>query len=219
MSLVLKNVTKSFGNPPVDVIRNLSFEIQKGEFVSLTGKSGSGKSTLLYLMSSLDFPSSGIIEINGLNISAMKEKELHRFRNRHMGFIFQFHYLLPEFTALENVLMPARKAGEHWKRRKYAEELFEKFDLKDKMNELPGRLSGGQQQRVAIARSLIMDPDYIFADEPTGALDSLNGKIVMEIFKKVNQEKKTTIILVTHDNEFANSAQRQIRLVDGEIAS
>lgn len=219
MSLVLKNVTKSFGNPPVDVIRNLSFEIQKGEFVSLTGKSGSGKSTLLYLMSSLDFPSSGIIEINGLNISAMKQKELHRFRNRHMGFIFQFHYLLPEFTALENVLMPARKAGEHGKRRKYAEELFEKFDLKDKMNELPGRLSGGQQQRVAIARSLIMDPDYIFADEPTGALDSLNGKIVMEIFKKVNQEKKTTVILVTHDNEFANSAQRQIRLVDGEIAS
>ena len=219
MSLVMKNVTKSFGNPPVNVIKNLSFEIQKGEFVSLTGKSGSGKSTLLYLMSSLDFPTSGIIEINGLNISAMKEKELHRFRNRHMGFIFQFHYLLPEFTALENVLMPARKAGEHIKRRKYAEELFEKFDLTDKMNVPPGRLSGGQQQRVAIARSLIMDPDYIFADEPTGALDSLNGRIVMEIFKKVNQEKKTSIILVTHDNEFANSAQRQIRLVDGEIAS
>lgn len=219
MSLVMKNVTKSFGNPPVNVIKNLSFEIQKGEFVSLTGKSGSGKSTLLYLMSSLDFPTSGIIEINGLNISGMKEKELHRFRNRHMGFIFQFHYLLPEFTALENVLMPARKAGEHGSRRKYAEELFDKFDLKDKMNEPPGRLSGGQQQRVAIARSLIMDPDYIFADEPTGALDSLNGRIVMEIFKKVNQEKKTTIILVTHDNEFANSAKRQIRLVDGEIAS
>ncbi len=219
MGIVLQNVYKNFGNPPVSVIKNISMTIEKGEFVSLVGKSGSGKSTLLYLMSSLDKPSSGSIEINGLDISKMGEKEIHRFRNRHMGFIFQFHYLLPEFTALENVLLPARKAGELETKQKYAIQLFEKFGMQEKMNVTPGKLSGGQQQRVAILRSLIMNPDYIFADEPTGALDSSNGRMVMDLFQTINRESKTTIILVTHDTEFANLANRQIRLKDGEIQS
>lgn len=217
MSIAINNLVKSFGTPPVDVIKNLTFTINKGEFVSLTGKSGSGKSTLLYMISSLDMPSSGTIEIDGLNLSKMKSKEIHQFRNRHMGFIFQFHYLLPEFTSMENVLLPARKAGLLNEKRKFAEELFERFDLKEKMHIVPGKLSGGQQQRVAVIRALIMQPDYIFADEPTGSLDSGNAKIVMEIFRTINREQKSTIALVTHDSEFANYASRQITLVDGRI--
>ncbi len=217
MSIVLTNVTKSFSKPPIPMIKNINLTIEKGEFVSLTGKSGSGKSTLLYLISSLDMPTSGTIEIDGNNISKMNSKEIHSFRNKNMGFIFQFHYLLPEFTSLENVLMPARKAGLLKEKLILAEELFEKFDLKEKMHEPPGRLSGGQQQRVAIVRSMIMNPAYIFADEPTGSLDSSNGRKVMEIFKSINREDKTTIILVTHDTEFANYSSRKITLVDGEI--
>ena len=219
MSIVLTNVTKSFSKPPIPMIKNINLTIEKGEFVSLTGKSGSGKSTLLYLISSLDMPTSGTIEIDGNNISKMNSKEIHSFRNKNMGFIFQFHYLLPEFTSLENVLMPARKAGLIEEKSKLAEELFEKFDLKEKMHEPPGRLSGGQQQRVAIVRSMIKNPTYIFADEPTGSLDSGNGRKVMEIFKTINREEKTTIILVTHDTEFANYSSRKITLVDGEIKS
>ena len=219
MSIILRNVTKSFLNPPVVIINNINLTIQKGEFVSLTGKSGSGKSTLLYLISSLDTPSSGTVEFEGIEISKMSHKKLHEFRNKEIGFIFQFHYLLPEFTALENVLLPARKAGLLMEKMEYAQKLFIDFDLKDKMNTLPGKLSGGQQQRVAIARAMIMNPSYIFADEPTGALDSANGRIVMDIFKKINQQNNTTIILVTHDTEFASIASRQVVLIDGEIQS
>jgi len=217
MAIILRDVIKSFSKPPIPIIKNINLKIDKGEFVSLTGKSGSGKSTLLYLISSLDMPTSGSIEIDGNDLSKMNSKEIHSFRNRNMGFIFQFHYLLPEFTSLENVLMPARKAGILKEKRKFAEELFEKFDLKEKMHEPPGRLSGGQQQRVAIVRSMIMNPAYIFADEPTGSLDSSNGRKVMEIFKTINNEEKTTIVLVTHDIEFANYASRKIILVDGEV--
>jgi lipoprotein-releasing system ATP-binding protein len=217
MAIILKDVIKSFSKPPIPIIKNINLKIDNGEFVSLTGKSGSGKSTLLYLISSLDMPTSGSIEIDGNDLSKMNSNEVHSFRNRNMGFIFQFHYLLPEFTSLENVLMPARKAGILKEKRKFAEELFEKFDLKEKMHEPPGRLSGGQLQRVAIARSMIMSPAYIFADEPTGSLDSSNGRKVMEIFKTINNEEKTTIVLVTHDNEFANYASRKITLLDGVV--
>ena len=184
MSVVLEDVSKSFSG--ARVIKNVNLEIQKGEFVSLTGKSGSGKSTLLYLLSSLDFPTTGRVIIDGKDLGKLNQKELHKFRNKEMGFIFQFHYLLPEFTAYENVLMPARKAGILKEKEDFAKYLFEKFDLKEKMNELPGKLSGGQQQRVAIVRAMIMNPSYIFADEPTGSLDSVNGKKVMDIFKTIN---------------------------------
>jgi lipoprotein-releasing system ATP-binding protein len=217
MSLRLEKITKSFGNPPVEIIKGVSFELKDGEFVSLTGKSGSGKSTLLYMISTLDNPTSGRVFLQDQDITAMGSRELHRFRNRHMGFIFQYHYLLPEFTALENVLIPAIKAGNVSEKRSYAIELLESFDLKDRMHSVPGKLSGGESQRVAIARALIMNPEYVFADEPTGSLDSANAQNVMAIFQKINREHGCTIVYVTHDTEFATLAEKQIFLVDGQV--
>ncbi|MEI7013996.1 ABC transporter ATP-binding protein [Leptospira licerasiae] len=219
MGIILENVKKSFGKPPVDVIKGISLEIKENEFVSLTGKSGSGKSTLLYLISSLDDPSQGVISIDKKKISSLSQTDLHSFRNLHMGFVFQFHYLLPEFTALENVLMPALKAGKLKEKREDAIRLLKRFDLGDKLDHIPSKLSGGQMQRVSIARALVMRPRYLFADEPTGALDSANAKIVMDIFKDINRTEGTTVIMVTHDPDFAKSAKRQIKLVDGMISN
>lgn len=219
MGIILENVKKSFGKPPAEVIKGISLGIREGEFVSLTGKSGSGKSTLLYLISSLDDPSQGIISIDGKKISSLSQTDLHSFRNLHMGFVFQFHYLLPEFTALENVLMPALKAGKLKERKEDAIRLLKRFDLGDKLDHIPSKLSGGQMQRVSIARALIMKPRYLFADEPTGALDSANAKIVMDIFQDINKTEGTTVIMVTHDPDFAKSAKRQIKLVDGTISN
>jgi putative ABC transport system ATP-binding protein/lipoprotein-releasing system ATP-binding protein len=160
--------------------------------------------------------------LGGHNLSSVSERELHRIRNLYVGFVFQFHYLLPELTALENVLTPVRKAAdftssiqEHEAR---AQELLIKFGLEGKESRLPRHLSGGEQQRVAIARALVMRPKYLFADEPTGALDSVNGEIVMRLFEEANRQDGTTVILVTHDAGFAARAKRQIRLVDGKIA-
>lgn len=218
MSIKLENIVKSFGNPPVRIIKNVSFELNDGEFVSLAGKSGSGKSTLLYIVSTLDNPTSGTVSLKDQVISKMNSRELHQFRNRNMGFIFQYHYLLPEFSALENVLMPAIKAGVVKEKRKYAEELLERFNLQHRMTHLPSQLSGGETQRVAIARALIMNPQYIFADEPTGSLDTTNASIVMNIFSEINKTNGCTVVYVTHDLDFAALAQKQITLVDGEIS-
>ena len=218
MILKVQNVTKEFGSPPAHVIRGVSLEVGSGEFLALTGKSGSGKSTLLYIISSLDRPTDGSISVDGKDFASMTEPELHRFRNRHMGFIFQFHYLLPEFTVLENVLMPAVKSGEVKQKRDRALMLLERFDLTERLSHRPGQLSGGQAQRVAIARALLMEPDFIFADEPTGSLDSANGKIVMDIFREISKGK-TAVIYVTHDEDFAKLARRQIHLKDGIIVS
>ena len=217
MGIEVTNITKSFGDPPVHVLHDMSFKIQDGEFVSLTGKSGSGKSTLLYIISSLDYASSGDVEISGVKIGSLNSKELHEFRNLHMGFVFQFHYLLSELTALENVLMPARKTNSLRIRKNYAEDILNQFGLGDKFHRFPGQLSGGEQQRVAIARALVMEPKYIFADEPTGNLDSVNGKIVMDIFKDINKKKGSTVVFVTHDKDFAATAERIIELVDGRM--
>lgn len=197
-------------------MKNISFTIQGGEFVSLTGKSGSGKSTLLYIISSLDFATSGEVEFSGVKISSLNSRDLHEYRNLHIGFVFQFHYLLSELTAIENILMPARKTNSLKMRKSYAEHLLETFGLKDKIHRFPGQLSGGEQQRVAIARALVMEPKYIFADEPTGNLDSINGKIVMDIFKDINK-KGSTVIFVTHDDDFAKTAKRMIHLIDGRV--
>lgn len=217
MSIVAKNIGKTIGNPPNQILSDINLEIKDGEFVALTGKSGSGKSTLLYILSSLDNPSTGIVEISGHNITKMEDQDLYRFRNQKMGFVFQFHYLLAELTALENVLMPARKSKEDIHRKPYAESLLEQFGLKDKMHRLPRQLSGGEQQRVAIARSLVMEPQYLFADEPTGALDSTSGEKVMSLIIDANKKRKTTVVMVTHDPDFALLAQRQVKLVDGRI--
>jgi lipoprotein-releasing system ATP-binding protein len=160
----------------------------------------------------------GTVEIAGHDFGKMPPEELYRFRNQEMGFVFQFHYLLAELTAIENVLMPTLKLKRQEERRPHAEMLLKQFGLAEKHNRLPRQLSGGEQQRLAIARALVMEPKYLFADEPTGALDTANGEIVMQIIRDVNLQHGTTIVLVTHDPDFAAEAQRQIRLVDGRLA-
>lgn len=217
MGLSLKHVGKSFGEEKTRVLTDISLEIDDGEFVSLIGRSGSGKSTLLYIMSSLDKASEGSVEFNGKSYASMRSPELHQLRNEKIGFVFQFHYLLPELNALENVLMPCTKTKQSEKRTPLAESLLDQFGLSSKMLRLPRQLSGGEQQRVAIARALVMEPQFLFADEPTGNLDSINGQTVMDILREINQVKKTAIVLVTHDSGFAESAKRQIHLADGKI--
>ncbi len=219
MSIECHNVIKEFGNPPQRILHDINITINSGEFVSISGRSGSGKSTLLYIISTLDSPSSGIATIDGANPAEMTSDELHNFRNKKIGFVFQFHNLLPELTALENVLLPARRFGEHKEHEAYGKSLLEEFGIGDKANKFPGQLSGGEQQRVAIARSLIMEPEYIFADEPTGSLDSKNGRIVMDLLIKKNKELKSTIVMVTHEADFAAMADREIYLLDGRVSS
>ena len=215
MGIAARHVNKVIGEPPVQVLHDITIEIRDREFIALTGRSGSGKSTLLYLLSSLDTSYDGSIEIDGRELKTMNQAELGAFRNRKMGFVFQFHYLLAELSALENVLMPARKAREEVERRARAASLLSQFGLGDKLQRLPRELSGGEQQRVAIARALVMEPQYLFADEPTGNLDSVSGATVMQIIRDLNHTFGTTIVMVTHDPDFANMAKRQIHLADG----
>jgi putative ABC transport system ATP-binding protein/lipoprotein-releasing system ATP-binding protein len=219
MSIVMKNIIKSFGEPPTIILKGISGEIQDGEMVAITGRSGSGKSTLLYIISSLDKPTTGEVLVDNESLTKMGAKEIHRFRNLKMGFVFQFHHLLPELSALENVLMPTLKAPpeEGWKG--FALELLNEFGIRNKADSLPSQLSGGEQQRVAIARALIMKPKILFADEPTGNLDSVNGQLVMNLFKRINKERGTTIIYVTHDLQFAQMSSRQINMADGLVTS
>jgi ABC-type lipoprotein export system ATPase subunit len=216
MGLVLQQIRKVFGQTVV--LHDINVEIAAGEFVSLIGKSGSGKSTLLYIASSLDNPTSGRVVIDGVPLDQLNKKELHHFRNTQMGFVFQFHYLLPELTVLENILMPAQKYGCTQSHRDHAKFLLSEFGILDKQNYFPKQLSGGQQQRVAIARALVMKPTYLFADEPTGNLDSQNGNSVMSLLKQFNSTYNMTLLLVTHDNEFAEMARRKVVLVDGKVA-
>jgi len=218
MAITCQNLTKEFGDPPSRIIHGLNFVIADGEFLSISGRSGSGKSTLLYMLSPLDAPTMGSIIIDGRNPAEMSVEELHAYRANNIGFVFQFHYLLPELTALENILMPARNHGLHIEKRDRALQLMKEFDIADMVDHLPSQMSGGQQQRVAIARALIMEPKYIFADEPTGNLDSVNGNIVMKILKQINEERGATLVIVTHEPEYARMAQREIVLKDGYIS-
>ncbi len=211
------NLTKIFPRSTVPALKEINLEIQDGEFVSLVGRSGSGKSTLLYLLSTLDTPSEGDVFYDDINVKMIPQEEIFKLRNKKIGFVFQFHYLLQELTALENVLLPARKAKELDQRLKLAMNLLHEVGLKGLENRYPSELSGGEQQRVAIARALIMEPTYLFADEPTGNLDSQNGQMIIDLFHKINHEKGTTIIYVTHDKEFAARAKRQISLADGSL--
>lgn len=211
------NLTKIFPRSTVPALKEINLEIQDGEFVSLVGRSGSGKSTLLYLLSTLDTPSEGDVFYDDINVKMIPPEEIFKLRNKKIGFVFQFHYLLQELTALENVLLPARKAKELSQRKELSLRLLDEVGLKGFENRYPSELSGGEQQRVAIARALIMEPTYLFADEPTGNLDSQNGQMIIDLFAKINREKGTTIIYVTHDKDFAARARRQISLADGAL--
>ncbi|TGK78942.1 ABC transporter ATP-binding protein [Leptospira noumeaensis] len=213
-----KHIFKSFGEPPQDILKDVSLEITMGDFVALTGKSGSGKSTLLYIVSGLDNPTSGDVKINGNSLQKMGSKEVHSLRNLSIGFVFQFHYLLPELTGLENITMPARKTGTHKTIENYALHLMESFSVLHCKDKFPSQMSGGEGQRVAIARALVQKPKFLFADEPTGNLDTINGDKVMEIFKRINKEDGTTILFVTHDPDYAGLASRRVHMIDGKIA-
>lgn len=214
----VEKLTKIFPNSSREVLKNITFTINDGDFVSLVGRSGSGKSTLLYILSTLDSGNSGKIIYDKKNVAEFSKDEINKIRNHEIGFVFQFHYLIQELTAIENVLLPARKAGKHEQKKEEAISLLNEMGLQGLENRLPSELSGGEQQRVAIARALIMSPKYLFADEPTGNLDSVNGLKIIELFEKINQEKGTTIIYVTHDKEFAAKAKTHISLSDGVLS-
>jgi len=218
--LSVNNIVKIF-HEPVDfqVLKGISFNVEKGEFVSIVGKSGSGKSTLLYLLSTMDTDYQGSIEVNNVDVTHMNQNELASFRNEHIGFVFQFHFLLPEFSVVDNVMLPALKLGKHPKEviHDKAIELLKLLDVSGQENKKAALLSGGQQQRVAIARALINSPTIIMGDEPTGNLDSQNTHNVFNIFRQLSKEQGQTIITVTHDEDFAKSSDRVIELVDGQI--
>lgn len=218
-ALKVIHLEKELGLQKNLILKDLNFSIEEGEFVSLVGKSGSGKSTLLYILSTLDSPTRGQVLFGHQDIEKMKSEELHDLRNKKIGFVFQFHYLLPELSALDNVLMPARKAGLLKEKQEYAKHILKTVGLEDRFDHKPRELSGGQAQRVAIARALVMNPHFLFADEPTGSLDSANSARVLEIFQKINEELKTTIVMVTHDQDLAAATTRQIQLNDGQIVN
>lgn len=214
------NITKYFYEPEkFMVLKHIGFRVKKGEFLSIIGKSGCGKSTLLYVLSTMDNDYEGTLDINNVRLTGKSQNELARFRNAHLGFVFQFHYLLPEFTALENVMLPALKLKKYEKK-EIQERAFEKLKLlgmQDHALKQTSKLSGGQQQRVAIARALINDPAIIMGDEPTGNLDKANTEIVFDIFKDLAANHGQTIIAVTHDSDFAERSDRVIEMSDGEI--
>lgn len=219
-ALSINNINKYFYEPEkFQVLKDVSFEVEQGEFVAVVGKSGSGKSTLLYLLSTMDTDYEGQIFINDTLVTGLKQNQLSSFRNQHIGFVFQFHYLLPEFTVLDNVMLPALKLKKHSKEEieQKAMELLTLLDIKGHEHKKASKISGGQQQRVAIARALINDPAIIMGDEPTGNLDSKNTKIVFEIFRELAKERGQTIIAVTHDDEFAANCDRIIEMADGKI--
>lgn len=217
-----KGIGKYFYEPvKFKVLDNISFEAYKGEFLTLVGKSGSGKSTLLYCLSTMDTTYEGELFIENEKITGKKTDELAALRNKSIGFIFQFHYLLPEFSCLKNVMLPALKLGKH-SYEEVEEQAYHKLEmlgLKDQALKPTSKLSGGQQQRVSIARSLINNPQIIMCDEPTGNLDSKNTQIVFDIFKRIAHDHGQTIIAVTHDNDFAKASDRTIELADGKITN
>lgn len=221
-AISIQNINKHFYDPvEFQVLKDISFDVKKGEFVSIIGKSGSGKSTLLYLLSTMDTKYNGNISINGTQVTGLKQNQLAKFRNKQIGFVFQFHFLLPEFTVLDNVMLPALKLNKRPKDEIEAEAIESLHLLGLKGNELKkaSKISGGQQQRVAIARALINSPSIIMGDEPTGNLDSKNTNIVFDVFKELAKERGQTIIAVTHDDEFADNCDRIIELSDGKLIS
>ncbi len=212
------HIHKTFGS--LQVLKGISVTIRKGEIVTIVGASGAGKTTFLQIIGTLLKSTEGSVKINGTRIDDLKEKELSRFRNRHIGFVFQFHHLLPEFTALENVCIPAFIAGKsRTDAVKRAKELLEFLSLGSRMDHKPSALSGGEQQRVAVARALINNPDVILADEPSGNLDSHNKRDLHELFFSLRTQFNQTFVIVTHDNELAGMSDRTITMHDGLLVN
>ena len=212
----IKGITKSFGE--LQVLKGLDLTIYKGEVVSIVGPSGAGKTTLLQIMGTLDKADAGSVVINGVEVGSLKEKELAAFRNKQIGFVFQFHQLLPEFTALENVMMPALIGGmSSDKAMRKAKEIWACLGLAERASHKPAELSGGEKQRVAVARALINDPAVIFADEPSGSLDSKNKEELHQLFFDLRDRLGQTFVIVTHDEGLAQLTDRTIHMVDGRI--
>lgn len=213
----IENLTKQFGN--LQVLKDVSLEVKRGEVISIVGPSGAGKTTLLQLIGTLDKPTGGKIFFNDEELSRMNSKRLATFRNRHIGFVFQFHQLLPEFTALENIIIPALIAGRDRKEaEKEAMELLKIMKLEERTQHKPAEMSGGENQRIAVARALINHPDVILADEPSGSLDSKNKEELHKLFFDLRDKFGQTFIIVTHDETLATLTDRTIRMVDGKIA-
>ena len=212
-----KQIKKKYGE--LDVLKGVDLHIAPSEIVSIVGSSGAGKTTLLTILGTLDKPTTGDIEFNGINITSLSEKKLAQFRNQYIGFVFQFHHLLPEFTALENICIPAFINKTSKKEAELnAYKLLDLLGLKDRASHKPSELSGGEQQRVAVARALINNPKVIFADEPSGNLDSTNAQKLHELVFTLRQELKQTIVVVTHNETLANMADRKLVMKDGLIA-
>ena len=218
--LSVENITKSFYTPiAFKALNDITFEVQEGEFLCIIGKSGCGKSTMLYILSTMDTDYEGRLFLDDQLLTGLKQDKLARLRNSSIGFVFQFHYLLPEFSCLKNIMIPALKLGKY-SREEIEFRAYEKLkllELEEQALKPASKLSGGQQQRIAIARALINEPKIIMCDEPTGNLDSKNSKIVLDIFKQISKDFNQTIITVTHDNDFAKASDRVIEMQDGKI--
>jgi len=214
MSIILKNIHKSFGQ--LQVLKGIDLTIQKNEIISILGASGAGKTTLLHIMGTLDKPDQGQVLYNDTDVFTLGERKLNTFRNKHIGFVFQFHHLLPEFTALENVCIPAYIGGmSKAETAAKAEKLLHTLGLQDRMTHKPSALSGGEQQRVAVARALMNDPDVILADEPSGNLDTDHARELHELFLKLRNEMNQTFVIITHNPDLAQLSDRQIHMRDG----
>jgi len=214
--LDVQNITKKYGE--LSILKGISFTVNKGEIVSIVGSSGAGKTTLLQILGTLDQPSSGSFTIDGINPFLLNQKELARFRNKNIGFVFQFHQLLPEFNALENVMIPSLIQGLSKKEaNEKASYLLQQVGLSDRFSHRPNELSGGEQQRIAVCRALVNSPKVVFADEPSGNLDSRNAEELHELFFKLRTEFNQSFIIVTHNNRLAEQADRTITLQDGLI--
>jgi lipoprotein-releasing system ATP-binding protein len=220
IALRAQQIKKYFYTPDkFQALKDISFEVRRGEFVSIVGKSGCGKSTLLYILSTMDTDYEGQLQLIGQSVTGKKQNELADFRNQHLGFVFQFHYLLPDFSCLKNVMIPAMRLGRQT-RQQIEHDAYEKLKLLgvgDQALKAASRISGGQQQRVAIARALINNPDIIMGDEPTGNLDTKNTAVVFDMLQRLCHEEHKTIITVTHDNDFAGKSDRVVEMSDGFI--